>query len=651
MELASMHKVRGMVAALCLVAGQAAMAQSPDRVPIEAFFQFPSLSGATISPTGRQLAILSATPSKRQELLIVDTMTLEGRALASYKDADVVDVHWVNDHRVVFLPTDLNLGIKQAAQQRLGLLAVDVDGKDLRRMKGVAFLSATRRLDSDRVIVLAPKTDKFWNFETWTSRIVDTRAHNAGMEYTDYDKWLGADTWIYGLANQPAVIAGFTANGPFRAKWDAVENKWRSILEPLEGGAPIAIAPDGTLLVNRREASKDKTSLWRFDLSTLRYDDKPLLESGDHDIDATAIMDDSQLLGVRYRAENETTVWFDQTLAAIQRDVDAALPGRTNTISAPWRPAVPVVLVESSSGRDPGSYYIFHTDTRALEKVGDSMPSIDPRRMGSRGFVRYKARDGLEIPAWLTLPAGAARDAHLPMVVLVHGGPWIPGAIGRWDPESQFLASRGYAVLEPQFRGTTGYGQKHYMAGIKQWGLAMQDDLADGARWAIAQGVADPARICIAGESYGGYASLMGLVKDPDLFKCAVDASGPTDIDLLYGAWFSDLTDRAEAIHKVLTADRDKDAEQIRATSPLQLADKIRQPVLLAYGGEDKRVPITHGRRFKWALPSSNPDVEWIEYPEEGHGLRKEKNRVDFWGRVEAFLGRHIGPGVTTPAK
>lgn len=257
--------------------------------------------------------------------------------------------------------------------------------------------------------------------------------------------------------------------------------------------------------------------------------------------------------------------------------------------------------------------------------------------------MRYKARDGLEIPAYLTLPKGLPKK-NLPMVVLVHGGPYLRGGFWQWSAASEFLASRGYAVLEPEFRGSTGFGSKHFKAGWKQWGLAMQNDIADGAKWAITEGIVDPKRICIAGASYGGYATLMGLINDPDLFRCGIDWVGVTDIDLLYSVTWSDSSEQSRRYGMpVLIGDREKDAAQLKATSPLQNAARITQPLLLAYGGSDYRVPIVHGTKFRDAVKKTNKNVEWVEYPEEGHGWGLVKNRVDFWTRVEKFLDRNIG--------
>jgi dipeptidyl aminopeptidase/acylaminoacyl peptidase len=305
------------------------------------------------------------------------------------------------------------------------------------------------------------------------------------------------------------------------------------------------------------------------------------------------------------------------------------------------------VLVRAYSDAVPATYFLYNKETKQVSKVGESRPGINPAQMGRQQFVRYKARDGLEIPALLTLPPG--KKANLPMVVLVHGGPWVRGSSWGWNPMSQFLATRGYAVLEPEFRGSTGFGAKHFLAGWKQWGLAMQNDVADGTRWAIDKGIVDPKRICIAGASYGGYATLMGLVNDPDLFKCGFEWVGVTDINLMYdGSWSraSDMSDEWKQYGMPdMIGDKIKDAEQLKNTSPIVQAARIKQPLLLAYGGVDVRVPIYHGKLFYDAVTKTNKDVEWVEYPDEAHGWRLPKNNFDFWTRVEKFLDRNIGSG------
>jgi dipeptidyl aminopeptidase/acylaminoacyl peptidase len=349
---------------------------------------------------------------------------------------------------------------------------------------------------------------------------------------------------------------------------------------------------------------------------------------------------------MRLTTDTEFTMWFDPTMKALQQQVDALLPATVNLISAGSRSTSPYVLVESYSDVSPLAFMVYNTQTKAFRQIGATRPNIDPARMGRQQPVRYKARDGLEIPALLTLPPKSS-GKNLPLVVLVHGGPYVRGGSWGWTAETQFLASRGYAVLEPEFRGSAGFGSAHFRAGWKQWGLAMQNDVADGAKWAIGQGIVDPKRICIAGASYGGYSALMGLINDPDLFKCAVNWVGVTDINLMYdGKWNfqNDLSDRFRKYGMPeLIGDQVKDAAQLKATSPLMQAARVTQPLLLAYGGQDQRVPAYHGEKFYQAVKAHNPNVEWILYPAEGHGWTLPQTHVNFWGRVETFLDRHIG--------
>ncbi|MEO7496209.1 MAG: alpha/beta fold hydrolase, partial [Massilia sp.] len=317
-----------------------------------------------------------------------------------------------------------------------------------------------------------------------------------------------------------------------------------------------------------------------------------------------------------------------------------------NLITPPARPGTPWVLVSSYSDRQATLYRVFNKNSGALKHIGATLPGIDPARMASQRVVRYTARDGLAIPALLTVPAGAA-ERGLPLVVLVHGGPFVNGHPWGWHAESQFLASRGYAVLEPEYRGSTGHGNAHFRAGWKQWGLAMQNDIADGAKWAIAEGIVDPRRICIAGASYGGYATLMGLVNDPDLYKCGIAWAAVTDIKLMHTGTWNSKSDLS-SVYKdygmpTLVGDLVKDAAQLDATSPLRQAARIKQPLLLAHGGADQRVPIFHGKKFYDAVKPGNPNVEWVEYPGEGHGWRLLSTRLDFWSRVEKFLDKQIG--------
>ena len=244
----------------------------------------------------------------------------------------------------------------------------------------------------------------------------------------------------------------------------------------------------------------------------------------------------------------------------------------------------------------------------------------------------------------VTHPAGSTEQQALPTVVLVHGGPWVRGSSLAWDEEAQFLASRGYRVLQPEFRGSSGFGNRLWSAGMKQWGLAMQDDLQDVAQWAVKQGLSDGNRQCLVGASYGGYAALMGPVRHPGQWRCVASFAGVTDIDLMYTA-HSDFTVNWRSYGMPdMVGDRAKDAAQLKATSPLQRVSEIKVPVLMAYGWEDQRVPRAHAEKFISAAKDAKVDIEVVSYPHEGHGFGDEKNEADYYNRLAAFLARHLKP-------
>lgn len=240
-------------------------------------------------------------------------------------------------------------------------------------------------------------------------------------------------------------------------------------------------------------------------------------------------MNDKSVIGFRPMTGRRDTIWFDATMQAVQGEVDALLPATSNHIERARRSTTPFFLVESSSATEPGTTFIYNRETKKLHEIGRRIPDIDVGRMLPTRRESYTTRDGRKLAVNVTLPHNAARG-KVPAVVLLPAMPWHVNATPGWDARVQFLASRGYAVIEPDTRGTRGYGRANLEAGRRQWGLGMQDDIADSARWAAAQGFADPARICTIGRRYGGYAALMGITRDRDLFRCAVSISGIVDL-------------------------------------------------------------------------------------------------------------------------
>ncbi len=287
----------------------------------------------------------------------------------------------------------------------------------------------------------------------------------------------------------------------------------------------------------------------------------------------------------------------------------------------------------------PAQFYLLNRSTRTVVPLFASRSSGTTRRMGRMQAVVIPARDGRALPSYLTLPPYSPATA-LPMVLYVHGGPWYRDDWG-FDPVVQLLANRGYAVLQVNFRGSTGFGKTFLNAGNQQFGLGMQDDLEDGVRWAIARGTADPKRVAIMGYSAGGYATLRGLARTPELFACGVDIVGPSDVGMFlasFGPWMQAV--KARWIRRI--GDFEADPELGRRLSPLYQADMIRAPLLIGQGAHDPRVAMRQSDQMVAALRTQGLPVEYIMYPDEGHGFAREENNLDFFGRVEDFLAQHL---------
>ena len=294
-----------------------------------------------------------------------------------------------------------------------------------------------------------------------------------------------------------------------------------------------------------------------------------------------------------------------------------------------------------------GRYWLYDRRKKALTPYKETRPWLSRYRLAKKRPVRFFARDGLELEGYLTLPPeGEAKN--LPAVILPHGGPWWRDQWG-FDPWTQWLANRGFAVLQVNFRGSTGYGKAHLNAGNKEWGGKMQDDLTDGARWLIEKGIADPKRIAIMGGSYGGYATLAGLAFTPELYAAGVDLVGPSNlftfIESIPPYWKPML---ALLYHRVGHPEKDK--ELLRARSPLFSADRIQAPLLIGQGKNDPRVKREESLQIVEALRARGKPVEYVEYPDEGHGFVKEENRLDFFRRAEAFLQKYLGASNGGPA-
>ena len=473
------------------------------------------------------------------------------------------------------------------------------------------------------------------NLETGRSRSVSARGANG-------------DTIDYLLDERGAVA--------LRTDSDAATNRWRIftydgenprlLLEDVsETGEPMSVAgllPDGRMAAYDWSEDGRTESLVAVDRGTGARE--VIVQRGGGGVDGV-VRDPwtGRVVGARWTDEVTTQKFFDPALQAIADKIGDRIVGDAVVMS--WSRDRRRFLVYAERGLDGGGYYIFEPSPDRLLLLGRLYPELAEHDGGVRQSIQYSARDGVRIPAYLTLPPGVERAQGLPLVVLVHGGPRGRDTFA-FDWWASFLASRGYLVLQPNFRGSSGYGRAWMEAGYRQWGGLMQTDVEDGAAALVRAGMADPARICIMGASYGGYAALAGATMTPDRYSCAVSVAGLSDLDLMARADMAQAGSQsifADDIRRII-GDRSEDRDHIRSISPANLADRARAPVLLIHGTDDTVVPIEHSRLMERRLRAAGKDVRLVELTGDDHWLSDEPTRVQMLREIEAFLAQHIGP-------
>jgi dipeptidyl aminopeptidase/acylaminoacyl peptidase len=642
---------------------QSASAPQSSLTPPQILFRNPDVLSPKLSPDGTHMAVLARRGDKRERLniAIINLDTNKSSFVTPFDDSDVVELHWVNSNRLIFTTGNiLESAANTVPWRQGGMFAIDRDGNNARRL--------VSPLGTGNAIVLTPRYSIFLQTVGEGSDDVIVAANDNSADSLD----------VYRLDTRTArkTLLSFGGPGDVRA-WAIDKNgvprgavsqartrsttywrapgenaKWQKLAEgefTEQGSAVMGIDYDGSLLVStyaRANASttwRDTAAIVRADAQTGQFRETLFehsrVDHGDLVFDPVK----KKLVGVRFVDERFQTQWLDDQWRGVQRAIDQALPGQINTFTPPQQ--TKRMLVVSSSPKNPGSVYEYEFATRKLKFLFDFRAGMNLESMADSRYVKFRARDGLPLAAVITQPNGAAPNKPLPTVVIALGGPWIQSPCLCWDSDIQYFAQRGFAVIVPTIRGQLGLGHAHWVKGNKQWGLAMQDDIADAVDYAIKQGITDPARVAIVGGSYGGYAALQGAARTPSLYKAAIAMAAPTDLQLFQSITWADYSDTAfqKFIAPVLVGDESKDAEQLRNTSPVQNASAITAQVLLAYGGEDRRVPQQHGTRMRDALERAGKPVEWLYKNDEGHGFVKTENRIEFFARAEATIRRAFG--------
>ncbi len=625
-----------------------ALADPAGRIPAAAFFRAPVLSHLALSPRGNYLAGI-ATQDGVELLVVRPTGGGEVRMLAKLDEPgmQIRTVGWPSEERLLVsieMPSALAVGVR-ARQTRL--LSVPLDGSPPRYL-GRNWQHVEFSQFQDDIIDWLPDDPEHVLLSWWQPGDNGASVRQVNVESGTFRVAVRSMPFVTGWAvdhlHQVRAGWGYRPSGTryFLYARISPEDDFEKVIEvdPFEESgfffAGFSEDPARIYVFSNDETARE--AVYSYDLTAKRLG--PMV-FGHPEVDVEALYTspiDGRLLAIGYVTDRPHLHFLDDETRRDQAWIDRALPRTINRIVSTDR-AERLVIVHASSDTVPPKYYLYDRASGDIGLLVEAYPELRPEQLAPMRYVSFRARDGLEIHGYLTLPKDA-EPSNLPTIVYPHGGPSARDVWG-FDPTVQFLASRGFAVFQPNFRGSTGYGTRHTELGYQQWGLAMQDDVTDGTRWLIEQGIADPGRIGIYGASYGGYTALMGLVKTPDLFRAGASLAGVTD---LIGLLNDDEWYGLDDWNSPTLGSKWSDRKKLRETSPAENAGRIRAPVLIAHGTEDPIVHVKQAEAMKDALEDAGAEVETYLYRDEVHGFIDERNHIDFHQRLAAFFERALAP-------
>jgi dipeptidyl aminopeptidase/acylaminoacyl peptidase len=620
---------------------------TPDPRSAKAFFRDPLLSHAALSPDGSQIAavtsrdgiaVLIVRPTWGGEIKHIAKLDEPGMALRT--------VGWASD-QVILVSVDMPYKAAVGARARQSrLLAVPLDGGKPRYL-GEDWPYQEFSQYQDQIIDWLPDDPKHVLINYWPPDKQGASAASVNVETGAMRVIVNSQPWVLNwFADHEGRVRAGEGGRRSGTSWivygrASTEDRFDKLVDAdLFEGDGFTFAgfdPDPNKLYVYAPNANGRTGLVAYDLKR-RELGPPLYSDPAFDVGPLIRSPRTgKLLGVSVVGDRPSVHYFDEAARREQLAMDRAFPGATTRIVSLDREER-TAIVEVSGDTKPPEYYVYDRDDKRMDFLFAAYPELDTSSLAPMKAVRYRARDGLEIQAYLTLPRGG--DKKLPTIVMPHGGPTARDVWG-WNAEAQFLASRGFAVFQPNFRGSTGFGREHERKGYRQWGLAMQDDISDGVAWLVEQGIADPQRIGIYGASYGGYAAMQGLVKTPELYRAGASFAGVSDMI----EWLDEIDHyRFSDFNRPVHGDRSDDRDQLEETSPARHAARVRAPVLLAHGEADPIVGVEQSRAMEDALEDLGKSVEAHYYPDEGHGFMNERNRIDFHEKLAAFFTRHLAP-------
>lgn len=630
-------------------------------VPITAFVRHSKYSHPRLSPNGNYLAVSVTQELEGRDQKTLNVYDLDGFKLLSTLRFPVFQIpfgfEWVSNTRLVVLKAE-DSGYLERPLYTGEVFATDFDGTNQDYLYGRNRFSYKSRnagsnLDDEgfgyiHSVPLTPNGHFFLREYKWE----EGRASSNRSFLYDVDAKSGARTLLADVPvrqldyllqqdGKPRLAFGINnASDQIAFVRDAERDDWKPLPTASLGKnfSPLVFTPNNESLYVLFSENGGPNALMRQSMSN---GERSLVASNkDGDIDLIQYGDNGQPFAVASSVGMPTVTYIDEGSpdARLHKELSKQFPGQYVQFASLSKDGSKLLFTVSSD-REPSEYYLLNRKTKQAEFLVAVRPLIDASRMAVQKPIRFKARDGLELHGYLTLPTSGSGKKH-PLILLPHGGP--QGVSDDWffDADAQFLASRGYAVLQVNYRGSAGRGKNYIRAGDKQWASGMQQDLIDGVKWTIAEGIVDSARVCVYGGSFGAYAAMMTSIQEPDMFKCAVGYAGLYDLPMLLS---SDRAKKSKRVFNFWTKAVGNDPEMLKKDSPTYLADKIKVPVLLVHGDQDTTTPPAQAEAMRSALTKAGKSFEWMMVPKEGHGFYAEKNRIAFYEKLEAFFAKHLG--------
>lgn len=659
---------------LCLVAG-GVLADDTKPLPVETFFSYPQIWQIKISPDGKYLALVVADPKthENRKRLVIMTADSSHKATASIgtKNYQIIyDFWWTLDDRILAATATTDTGFFEAPALDGTLYAINADGtKQIELMPAVP--GANRKMvggvthdevgvyfggplymqsdDPKKVLVYGLTRGLDHSYHSVAQAyLVDvyTGEFHLALESPLQDgRFISDSSGAIRLATGQNVKTG-DRELLYRASDDS--HDWKDLTSALAGDDSAApengadeLSPDGKSLYWYGRTATSTLGLYSLDIQSQKLSEL----YSDPDVDVDDVIWSFDWIKPRKIIAVDTMPGLpavhiidgDDPKAQYLASLYQAFEGQKVRITSNTSDGA-VMVVQVTSDKNPGDFYLFNGKTGKAEYLFSSKPEIDPKQMGDMRPVSFQARDGLTIHGYLTVPAGSD-GKNLPLIINPHGGPHGIRDEWGWNREAQFFASRGYAVLQVNYRGSGGYGMKFQDAGYGQWAGKMQDDLADGVQWAVKQGFADPNRVCIYGASYGGYAALENAERYPSLYKCVVGYVGVYDLALMDDSDFSHYASGKNYLGVTLG----RNDVQLKAESPVSGADKLAAPVFIIYGGQDKRVVPKNAEEMMAAMDKAGKKYEKLYQPLEQHGFYQPDHNYELYTRMIGFFDEYIG--------